>query len=265
MPQTGPPLHQCRDAWGSLTVHEDAERRMLCFGNEVEQSCIDLRDPARLCHGYSQVMMLGLLLTKEIRYCTLLGLGAGAVAQALLAHQPGCRIEAVELRPKVIELAQTWFGLPDDRRLRLHSADAWEYLNRAPTPTDLLLTDLYMSEGMNELQARQHFLAACRRALKPGGILVCNYWLKSSLTHHALNESLQTVFDRQVVTLSIPDGNCVAFAFDGGIPRLSAKRFIQAAEVLGQTMDIPLPRHARALLHENRQAFRFAGRDEYLR
>jgi spermidine synthase len=203
-------------------------------------------------------MMLGLLLARETRHCTLLGLGAGALAQALLAHQPGCRIEAVELRPKVIELAQTWFGLPADRRLRLHTGDAWEYLNRRPVPTDLLLTDLYMGAGMNELQARQHFLAACRSALKPGGVLICNYWLKSSLTHHALNESLQTVFDRQLVTLSIPDGNCVAFAFDGGIPQLNTKRFIHAAEALGQTMGIPLQRHARALLHENRLAFRLA-------
>lgn len=257
MPQPGPPLHHCRDEWGTLSVHEDAGRRLLCFGNTVEQSCIDIHDPARLCHGYTQVMMLGLLLAKEIRHCTLLGLGAGAVAQALLTHQPGCRIDAVELRPKVIELAQTWFGLPDDRRLRLHGVDAWEYLNRSPIPTDLIFTDLYLSEGMNELQARQHFLAACRAALKPGGVLVCNYWLKSSLTHHALNDALQSVFDQQVVTLSIPDGNCVAFAFDGDIPSLNAKRLMPAAEALGRTMGIPLQRHARALLHENRQAFRF--------
>jgi spermidine synthase len=258
MPENGSALHLCRDEWGQLSVHQDADRRMLCFGNSVEQSCIDLQQPARLCHRYTQVMMLGLLLKPEIRHCTLLGLGAGALVQALLAHQPGCRIDAVELRPRVVELAREWFALPEDKRLRLHVADAWEYLNRHPAPADLMLTDLYLGDGMNELQARQHFLAACRSALKPGGILICNYWMKSSLTHHALNEALQAAFDRQVVTLGIPDGNCIAFAFDGGIPRLRQKPFIQAATELGERMAIPLHKHARALLHENRQAFRFA-------
>jgi precorrin-6B methylase 2 len=258
MPEIGPPLHLCHDEWGSLSVHQDADRRLLCFGNTIEQSCIDIHQPARLCHHYTQVMMLGFLLLKAPRHCTLLGLGAGALAQAVLTHQPDCRIDAVELRPRVVELAKAWFSLPDDRRLRLHVGDAWEYLNRKPAPADLMLTDLYMGEGMNELQARQHFLAACRSALKPGGILVCNYWMKSSLTHHALNEALQVAFDRQVVTLGIPDGNCIAFAFDGGIPRLHRKPFIQAAMELGERMAIPLRKHARALLHENRQAFRYA-------
>lgn len=257
MPDNGQLLHRCRDEWGELSVHQDADRRTLCFGNRIEQSCIDIHQPARLCHHYTQVMMLGFLLAPATAHCTLLGLGAGALAQAVLAYQGSCKIDAVELRPKVIELALEWFDLPEDKRLRLHREDAWEYLTGKPVPTDLLLTDLYVSDGMNELQAQQHFLATCRSALKPGGILICNYWLKSSLTSHALNEALQAVFDQQVVTLSIPDGNCIAFAFDGGIPRLHAKRFIEAADEQGKRMEIPLRKHARALLHENRLAFRY--------
>jgi len=138
--------------------------------------------------------------------------------------------------------------------------DVWEYLNRQPAASDLVLLDLYLPEGMNELQARQHFLAACRAILKPGGILVCNYWMKSRLTHHALNESLQAVFGEALMTLGIPDGNCVAFAFDGGLPPLGEKDFLHAAETLGREMEIPLQRQARALLHENRQAIRLARR-----
>ncbi len=260
MPHNGELLHHCRDEWGELSVRQDSHRRMLCFGNAIEQSCIDIHQPARLCHAYTQVMMLGFLLAPTASHCTLLGLGAGALAQAVLHHQPACRMDAVELRPRVVELAREWFALPDDKRLRLHARDAWEYLNHKPVPTDLLMTDLYVSDGMHELQAQQQFLAACRSALKPGGILIANYWLKSNLTSHALNEALLNAFDQQLVTLSIPDGNCIAFAFDGGIPRLNSKRFIEAAEQLGKTMDIPLQRHARALLHENRPAFRCSRR-----
>jgi spermidine synthase len=258
MATKGTKIHHCTDAWGDLTIHQDANRRMLCFGNDIEQSCIDIHTPQRLCHNYTQVMMLGFLLKNAPRHCTLLGLGAGSLAHAIFAHFPNCIIHAVEQRAQVVELAQTWFDLPQDRRLRLHIDDADRYLMTSPTPSDLLFTDLYLSEGMNELQAQEAFLARCRSALKPGGILICNYWLRSNLTSHALNQTLQSTFDQQVVTLSIPDGNCIAFAFDGGIPQLNPKLFIKAAEALGERLDIPLQRHARALVHENRQQFHFA-------
>lgn len=260
MSHTPPALHHCRDDWGELSVREDAGRRMLCFGDSVEQSRIEMRQPDRLCHHYTQAMMLGFLLHPAVRHCTLLGLGAGALAQAILAHHSGCRIEAVEIRPRVVELAREWFHLPDDPRLQLHVTDAWEYLNRGPVPSDLVMLDLYLPEGMNELQARQHFLAACRAILKPGGIVICNYWMKNRLTHHALNEALYAVFGESLMTLGIPDGNCLAFAFDGGLPPLRQKPFLQAAEALGKRMRIPLQRQARALLHENRQAIRYVNR-----
>ncbi|MCW8882473.1 MAG: methyltransferase [Sedimenticola sp.] len=258
MPTKGTKIHSSIDEWGELSIYQDANRRMLCFGNEIEQSCIDIHTPERLCHNYTQVMMLGFLLVAKPRHCTLLGLGAGSLAHAVFAHFPDCKIDAVEQRAEVVELAKNWFSLPVDRRLRLHIDNADDYLMNKPTAADLLLTDLYFSDGMNELQAQEDFLARCRSALKPGGILICNYWLRSSLTAHALNQSLQTVFDRQVVTLSIPDGNCITFAFDGGIPQLNTKEFIKSADALGERLAIPLQKHARALMHENRQAFRFA-------
>lgn len=261
MPDTPSVLHRCHDEWGELTVRESAGRRQLCFGDTVEQSCIDMRRPEQLCHHYTQAMMLAFLLHPGAGHCTLLGLGAGALARAILAHHPDCRIDAVELRPSVVTLARDWFSLPDNPRLRLHITDAWEYLNRHPADSDLILLDLYLPEGMNELQARQHFLAACRSALKPGGMVVCNYWTKSRLTHHALNESLQAVFGETVMTLGIPDGNCIAFAFDGPLPTLRERAFLHAAEALGRKMEIPLQRQARALLHENRQAIRLARRE----
>lgn len=261
MPHSPPLLHHCRDEWGELSVREEAGRRMLCFGDSVEQSCVDMGQPQRLCHHYTRAMMLGFLLHPDVRHCTLLGLGAGALAQAILAHHPGCRIDAVEMRARVVELARDWFGLPDDPRLRLHIADAWEYLNRRPVATDLVLLDLYLADGMNELQARQHFLAACRSALKPGGMVICNYWTRSRLTHHALNEALQAVFGETVLTLGIPDGNCIAFAFDGPLPMLRERAFLHAAEALGREMAIPLQRQVRALLHENRLAIRLARRE----
>lgn len=257
MSSSGKKIFHCNDEWGEISVYQDVSRRYLCFGNEVEQSCIDIHTPERLCHNYTQAMMLGFLLMDKPQLCTLLGLGAGSLAQAVLAYQPQCRLIAVEQRVRVVEIARELFLLPESKRLKLYVDDAFNYLNSSPSPSDIILTDLYFADGMNELQAQEDFLAACRSALKPGGILVCNYWLGSGLTAHAMNQTLQAVFDLQVLSITIPDGNCIAYAFDQRIPKLNSKLFVNQAEALGGIMEIPLQRHARTLLRENRMKLRY--------
>jgi hypothetical protein len=51
----------------------------------------------------------------------------------------------------------------------------------------------------------------------------------------------------------MPDDACSVSA-----TRLHSRQLIRAAELLGKTMEIPLQKHAGALLHENRQAFRYS-------
>lgn len=247
-------LHQVRDENGILCVVEDAGKRVLTFGNHIEQSVMDTLHPLHLCHNYTQLMLLGILLIDQPRHCTVLGLGGGSLPRTLFHLLPDCRIDAVEQRPLVADIAYQWFELPRERRLRVHIADAGHYLNSQPTPADILLSDLYLADGMDQQQAQLDFLTSCRAALKPGGLLVANFWLGSGTTAYALNNSLQEVFDQQLLSVTIPDGNCIVFAFDGGIPRINQKQFIHQAEQLGARIDTPLQRHARSLYHQNRQA-----------
>ena len=248
-------IFRCRDEWGRLNVHEEAGRRYLSFGNEVEQSCIDMHQPAHLCYQYTQAMMLGCLFGSTPQQVTLLGLGAGSLAQALLASLPDCRVTAVEQRHRVVELAREWFYLPRDKRLKVCVCDAYDYLNSDTKPADLILADLFFSDGLDDLQAQQGFLTACRMALKPGGLLVANYWLGDALTSMAMNQTLQAAFNHTPVSMTTTEGNCIPFAFEGGPPRIDSKRFLRRAAELGEILDIPLQRHARTLLHQNQLVF----------
>jgi len=248
-------IFRCRDEWGKLNVHEEAGRRYLSFGNEVEQSCIEMHQPAHLCHQYTQAMMLGCLFGSTPQQVTLLGLGAGSLAQALLASLPDCRVAAVEQRRRVVELAREWFNLPRDKRLRVSVCDAYDYLNRDPTPADLIFADLFLNDGVDDLQAQQSFLTVCRMALKPGGLLVANYWLGDTSTSLAMNQTLQAAFNHPPISMTTAEGNYITFSFDAGLPSIDSKRFLCQAEELGETLDIPLQRHARTLLHQNRSAF----------
>ena len=70
-------IHRCRDEWGVLNILEASGKRYLSFGNEIEQSCIDMHRPARLCYAYTQAMMLGCLFEPPPSEVMVLGLGAG--------------------------------------------------------------------------------------------------------------------------------------------------------------------------------------------
>jgi spermidine synthase len=248
-------VFRCRDEWGALNVHETAGRRYLSFGNETEQSCIELSRPARLCYAYTQTMMLGCLFEPAPRHVLVLGLGAGSLVQALLSVLSDCRVTAVERRPRVVELARDWFDLPRDKRLKVAVCDAYDYLNKARRPADLIFADLFIDGGMDDLQAQQGFLTACRTTLKPGGLLIVNYWLGQPLTSMAMNQTLQAAFDHSPISVTTVEGNCLAFAFDGLPPRLEKGRFLERAAGLGDKLGIPLQRHARALWQQNQPVF----------
>ncbi len=239
-----------------MAVWETEGRRYLTFGNDVEQGCMDLQRPYCPPHLYSRMMLLGCLLQPQADAVAVLGLGAGTLLHALLRCLPGCRMDAVELRPLVVDVARQWFSLPDTRRLKVVQRSAAEYLHSAPQTADILFLDLYLADGMDAGQVSRPFLTSCRRALTPGGLLVANYWSGDKLTAYALNQTLVEVFAGAFVTLEIPDGNCILFAFDQRVPRLDRRDFYAAAAVLGEVLEVPMQQYARMLWRHSGGAFR---------
>ncbi len=252
-------IHRARDVHGWVEVWRDATRLYLSFDGDTMQSALDESQPARLMFDYTRAMLLGLLFTDAPRRALLLGLGGGALATALYHACLSLRIDAVELRPLVVDIARAHFQLPDDGRLRVHVADADTFVAARAQFADILFVDLYRPEGMDEAQAGALFLAACRRALKPGGVLVLNYWCSHRLTSLALNQTLGEVFARDFLTLDVQGGNCLVFALDGGVTRITRARLIERARRLGRCFDVPLAGLARDLYRQNHARFRYAG------
>ncbi len=257
MSVSGQRLHRRRDGFGWVEVWQDGDLRYLSFDGETAQSGMNVREPTRLLYDYTRAMALALLFVRQPRAALLLGLGAGSLASALHPGFDTLRIHAVELRPLVIDIATEWFFLPVDRRLTPHVGDAGEYLFHSPESSDVIFVDLYQPQGMDEQQAQTRFLAACRGALHPAGILVINYWQASNLTSLALNQSLGEVFGRDFLSLTVQGGNCIVLAFDGGLPEVSQSRMIDDARRLGRRLDVPLTRLARDLYRQNRLLLRY--------
>lgn len=251
MGELGELIFSTSDAEGEIHVYQDRCFRYLTFGNAVEQSCLDLANPIRLEHVYTQAMMLGLLFNPDARRLALLGMGGGSLVRALRAASRGTRIDAVDCRAAVIEVARMFFDLPDDSRFRILCAEAEHFLKSQPGSYDLIFTDLYHAEGVHQRQATAEYLGLCREHLTDAGILVVNQWASEFETDRGASNALAASFDDQVLHLHVQGGNIVAFAFRNGLPDLRRDGFFSMAQSLGLRLGIPLQRHARNLWRQN--------------
>lgn len=169
-------VYRDRDEWGEIQVFDQRSLRILTFGSVFEQSCMDRRDPAVLVHDYTKAMMLVMAFI-DPDAVTVLGVGGGSLIRAVAELHPKARIDAVELRPKVVEVAQTWFGIPQSDAIRMLIGSADDYLRDADDDsTDIIFSDMYHAYGMSPLQSDVAFLHHCQRTLTRRGWLVMNIY-----------------------------------------------------------------------------------------
>ncbi len=100
-----------------------------------------------------------------------LGLGVGIVPMQFARE--GARVDAVEINPAVLPLAEKYFDL-QPAQIQVSIDDARHFLNRAGGRYDAIILDAFVGDSSpSHLFSREAF-AAMRRVLKPGGVLVIN-------------------------------------------------------------------------------------------
>lgn len=247
-------IYELHDDEGVITVYQKNNLRYLTFGNKVEQSCLTINKPYRLEHVYTQAMMLGLLLKDDIRSALVLGLGGGSLVRALHHVFPRMKIQAVEYRQSVIDLAIRYFELDQTYPLKLYCDEADHFLKNSDQYFDLIFADLYLADDVHETQLTRVFYELCKERLNEGGLLLINQWggdfHRVKLSHSALDK----VFEDNVLYLSVKGGNNIVFAFNGELPDLNRKKFFEAAQQLGVKLDIPLQKLSRNFWQQNAQA-----------
>jgi spermidine synthase len=130
-----------------------------------------------------RMMLLTLLWKPKPKRALILGLGGGAQARALLTAFPKLELDAVELRPAVVEAAYQALNLRPDLRLHVHIMDALDFVRHAEASRyDIILLDLYDRHGMAPIMAETEFMQHCARLLHPHGALAANLW------RHPLND-----------------------------------------------------------------------------
>ncbi|CAG7857034.1 spermidine synthase [biofilm metagenome] len=221
-------VYQAHDDEGILEVVEHNGIRSLHFGSSSRQSCISLHEPEILQLPYARAMTAWRLFKDELDDVLLIGLGGGSLARYILYHYPECRLTAVEFRASVVKIARSHFGLPLDGRLKIVTGDGGAYIKQQALNPDqtysLIIIDAFDVDGLADSVASIAFFDACKRLLKPDGMLAINLWESERNVTPVCFDWLERIFNDKVLKLPVRNrGNLIAMGFNPALPRVDWK------------------------------------------
>jgi spermidine synthase len=206
MPRTNRSFPAPADAGQAPLVRTGGGRRTLEFTPGDIQSEMLLARPHALVLAYSRAMMCFALFVPRPRHILMVGLGGGSLAKFCYRHFPRARITVVELRADVIALRDQFCVPPDDARFRVVHAEGAGYIGALARSADVLIVDGFDAGGLAPALGTARFYADCRRALRPGGVLVANIFSYDP-QFGALYARLRDAFGGKVCSLDGAAGN----------------------------------------------------------
>jgi spermidine synthase len=150
-------------------------------GEEVLETQVDLRQPHRLQFEYLRFMFASYLLRDQQKDVLIIGLGGGGMVHFLRRIDPEVRIDAVEIDPEVVRLADKYFNVRSEGNVKIATADGFKFIADAKKPYDVIYMDAFLKPSADTdgtgaplaLRTRQ-FYEQMQSKLKPGGSVVFN-------------------------------------------------------------------------------------------
>ncbi len=247
----GTRIFSTTDEHGPIYVYQTRTSRILSFDGKIYQSCMKLNDINGLALGYTQAMMVGLLFIPRVKTATIMGLGAGSMVKNLISSFSELNVHAIEYREAVANTAKKYFYLPDTDRLFIHIDDAVRYMKNTDMKSDIIFSDLYNSQGMDQKQVQLSYLRDCKNALNKQGVLVLNIWHTPLKSQKELDQLLMLEFENQLLSFKVESGNTIVLAFKNDIPLIKKQELITKGKDLQGEMNIPLEHYANLLCQSN--------------
>lgn len=225
-PTLGRLEHEEASAYSRIRVRRDGDVRTLTFvrdnGQEAVQSRVDLTAPHILQSPYARGMFASYLYQPHPRRVLIVGLGGGAMVRFLTHHEPEVRIDAVEIDPVVVRLADEYFDVRSSGNVRVHTADAVKFVESTEDRYDLILMDAFLrpssdtdTTGVPTRLKTLAFLGRLKQTLAPGGVIAFNVNEHASVDDDIA--AVATAFGHAVVYRCPPADNKVVIATEGGL------------------------------------------------
>lgn len=221
------------EALPEVEVSEKDGIRSLHLGSETVQTSMKIKDPIELVLSYSRAMMGFMLFCSSPNQIVQVGLGGGALARFVHHHLPNACSVAVEINPKVIDVAMSLFGLPDENEhFSVVEANGAEYIRLFNQSVDVILVDGFDGFQVARDLVTEDFFMDCYRALTSQGVFVANWW-RGDKRYPSLVRSLSGVFAGQVLELpSTTHGNVCVMAFRDALTNVTLEQLRQKARQL---------------------------------
>jgi spermidine synthase len=143
-------LGEGRSRYNHVRVVERGSVRTMLFiaddGTQYIETRVDRAHRRSLDLDVFRTMLAGFVVQPAPRRILVLGLGGGALPGYFFERLPGIELDAVDIDPEVVRLAQAFFDVPRDHpRYRVHVADARLFLQRAPAAArwDMIVLDAF--------------------------------------------------------------------------------------------------------------------------
>jgi spermidine synthase len=186
-------LHVEHTPFQTIKVVEADGRRCLRFGDgrrELNQSCRSLEHPERVELEYARaVVALSLSLEPFPQRVLVIGLGGASIPNALIDAHPQVLIDAVELDPAVISVAEKYFGFITTDRVHAIPGDGAAFIERRAgegAHYDLVILDAFDEHGIPPELFTRALLERIRELHGTDGVFVANTFAASSANEAAL-------------------------------------------------------------------------------
>lgn len=212
---------ESKSEYSHFIVRDEDGKRTLYFvrdsGEVVLESSVDMQNPTHLIIPYSQVMMGTFVIRPEPKSALMIGVGGGAMIHYLQAYFPEITMDAVDIDPEIIGVAQMYFGIQSSSNLKLHSEDGFKFIAEGDQKYDVVYMDAFLKPSVETDPTGTHlrlktlsFYKQLKQRLNPNAVVAFNI-----NPHPKVQEDIQTIREAfsQVWVVPVPNrGNTIVFA-----------------------------------------------------
>jgi spermidine synthase len=171
--------------YSHIRVRKQGSVQTLLFvrdrGEEVVQSMVNLKKPYELLCAYSRSLFASYLLQPRQQRVLIVGLGGGAMIHFLKHYDPEVKIDALEIDPVVVQVADRYFDVRSEGNVNIVTTDGVRYLERTKERYDVIYMDAFLKPsadtdptGKPLAMKTQQFYKEMQKRLNPRGVVVFN-------------------------------------------------------------------------------------------
>jgi len=174
--------------FGRIWVYEQNNIKCLSFlepkTTNAFQTCINIKNPDEIILSNYKVIFESLFSKNRIDHILLVGLGGGTLPRAIQNSLPYAKLDIVEINPSVANIAFKFFDFKMSKNTKLYIENITKFVEPSKLDQyDAIILDAFNSHDIPEDLVTKIFIINITQKLKPGGILIVNTLMNSSVQY----------------------------------------------------------------------------------